>query len=117
MAAEFVLRPAKLRDGKFVPDRKAESITLTWKELVERLAPSKSRASGVLLRSLHPGMFVGTRSHEQQQVSTFGFDAAGRSRDASQVLRRDPTFEQSVIELFLVEGVDWEMKLQELGAA
>jgi hypothetical protein len=116
MAVEFVLRPAKLREGKFVPQRKAELLTMSWAEVVGRLAPSRSRESAILLRHAHPGMFVGTRTRGAQ-ATTFAFDAAGRSRDAAQVLRRDPTFEKSVIEVFLVERVDWGMELQELGAA
>lgn len=116
MAAEFVLRPAKLRDGKFVPDRKGEPVTMTWAEVVQRFAPSRSRESAILLRGMRPGMFIGTRSRGEK-ATTFAFDAAGRSRNAGQVLRQDPTFERSVIEVFLVETVDWGMTLQELGAA
>jgi len=70
----------------------------------------------MMLRAVRPGMFVGTRKHGNGAV-TFTFDAAGRSRSAAQVLKKDPTFETSVVEVFLVDTVNWDMQLQELGAA
>lgn len=60
-------------------------------------------------------MFVGTRNRGGE-VKTFTFDTAGRSRNASRMLKTDPTFEDSVVEVFLVDRVDWDMQLQELGA-
>jgi len=112
--SEFILRPAKLRAGKFVPEREADPVEMDWAKLVERFAPSQSRNSLVILRAIHPGMFVGTRTRKGRPT-TFTFDAAGRSRDASHVLKRDPTFPESLIEVFLVDKVSWDMRLQELG--
>jgi len=61
-------------------------------------------------------MFIGTRK-QGKDIRTFSFDAAGRSRSAAQVLKQDPTFASSVVEVFLVDTVSWDMQLQELGAA
>jgi len=115
--SEFVLQPARLREGKFVPERNADPVELSWAELVQRLAPSKTRAGLLILRNARVGMFIGTRKGVKGGISTFSFDAAGRSRNASQVLKQDPTFPDSVVEIFLVKSADWGMRLQELGAA
>jgi len=114
--SEFVLQPARIRDGKFVPERHGEAVTLDWPALVERFSPSRTRTSLMLLRAIQPGMFVGTR-RRGTEVNTFTFNAAGRSRNAAHVLKQDPTFGRSIEEVFLVNSVKWDMKLQELGAA
>lgn len=114
--SDFVLRPAYLREGKFVPDREALPVEMDWSEVVQRLAPSRSQLGLLILRRVHPGMFVGTR-RRGQAVTTFAFDAAGRSRNAAQVLMRDPSFASSVIEVFFVDRARWPMRLQELGVA
>lgn len=114
--SEFVLRPAHIREGKFVPDRVDEQVVLDWAALVERFSPARTRAGAMILRAVRPGMFIGTR-RRGQEVTTFYFDAAGRSRNAAHVLKQDPLFEESVVEVFYVDSVDWGMKLQELGAA
>jgi len=114
--SEFVLRPARIREGKFVPDRDAEPVEMDWTALRERFSPSKTRMSVLMLRAVRPGMFIGTRRRGKGAV-TFTFDAAGRSRNAAHVLKQDPTFESSVVEVFIVDTVSWDMQLQELGAA
>ena len=114
--ARIVLAPARLREGKFVEDRGSEPIELDWPEVVKRLAPQRTRGGVLMLRSLHPGMFVGTR-RKGSKTLTFLFDAAGRSRNAVQVLRANPDFARSINEVFLVKSVDWDMHLRELGAA
>lgn len=70
----------------------------------------------MILRAVRPGMFIGTR-RKGKGVITFSFDAAGRSRNAAHVLKQDPTFARSVVEVFHVDTVSWDMQLQELGAA
>lgn len=114
--SEFTLLPARLRSGKFVPERGAELVEMDWVKFVERFAPTRSRASLVILRNVRLGMYVGTRT-KRGVATTFTFDAAGRSRDARHVIKQDPTFEGSVLEVFLVDKVNWDMRLQELGAA
>lgn len=116
LMSKFVLRPAHIRAGKFVPDRNSEEVEMDWSTLVQRFAPSKTRTSLIMLRSTCPGMFIGTR-RRGAGVTTFTFDTAGRSRNAAHVLKQDPTFEASVVEVFYVSTVDWDMRLQELGAA
>jgi hypothetical protein len=110
--AEFVLYPAKLRDGKFMPIREEEPVVLDWKELAKRLAPSKSRQGLMLLRSLRPGVFVGTRKRGAQPL-TFLFDAAGKSRNIGGILKGDPMFEESLVEVFLVDQVKWDSRFVE----
>lgn len=90
---------------------------MDWTKLVERFAPSRTRMSVMMLRAVRPGMFIGTRQRGREQV-TFTFDTAGRSRNATHVRKQDhPTFEKSIVEVFLVDTVAWDMRLQELGAA
>lgn len=114
--SEFTLKPARIRDGKFVPERNATAMTMDWRDLVKRLAPSRTSRGLVILRMIRPGMFVGIRKRGKNIV-TFSFDAAGRSRNASHVLKYNPGFEESIIEVFLVDKADWGMRLREFGAA
>lgn len=112
--SEFTLRPARLRDGKFVPDRSAESVEVDWAGLVEKFAPSRTQKGLLILRSIRPGVFVGLRQ-KGKKTWNFIFDSAGRSRSAGRVIKQDPTFEPSLVELAYVENVEWGMKLEELG--
>lgn len=89
---------------------------MDWPDVVKRLSPARTRTGLLILRAIRPGMFVGTRQRGKE-VITFSFDAAGRSRNADHVLRQAPDFAESVLEVFLVEKVDWDMRLRELGAA
>lgn len=113
--SEFVLRPAHLRAGKFIPNRGDAQVELDWSAMVARLSPARTRKGLLILRSVRPGMFIGTRKRGDT-VTTFSFDAAGRSRNAAQVLKQDPAFEGSIVEVFHVDNVSWDMRLQELGA-
>lgn len=114
--SDFVLRPAYLRDGKFVPDRQATPVEMDWPDVMRRFAPSQTPQSLLILRQAHPGTFIGTR-RRGRLATTFAFDSAGRSRSAAQVMKRDPSFATSIIEVFLVERTKHGAQLQELGAA
>jgi len=111
--SKFVLRPARLRDGKFIPEQKSEPMEIDWASLVRRFSPARTKMGTMILRGIRPGMFIGTRNRGKD-VLTFSFDAAGRSRSAAQVLKTDPSFADSIIDLFYVDSVNWDMKLQEL---
>jgi len=108
------MTPAKFRSGKFVPDRKAAQVSLDWNAVVNRFSESRSRMSLLLLRGLRPGVFVGLRTRGKKST-TFVFDAAGRSRSVAQVLKQDPTFGESIKEVFLVNEVKWGLSLEEFG--
>jgi hypothetical protein len=86
---------------------------IDWVALVKKLSPARTKMGTLILRSVRPGMFIGTRS-KGESVLTFSFDAAGRSRSATQVLKTDPSFADSIIDLFYVDSVNWDMRLQEL---
>lgn len=114
---EVVLQPAKLREGKFVPLRDEEPITLDWPQLRDRFATARTRQGMMLLRLLRAGAFVGTRRVVDPWVGptlrTFVLDAAGRSRSVAGVLRKDPAFATDLNEVFLVHSVQWDAQLQE----
>jgi len=112
--SEFTLRPARLREGKFVPDRSAEPTKVDWSGLVKRFAPARTQKGVYILRTVRPGMFVGLRQSGKRQWN-FIYDSAGRSRNVPKMLRKDPTFAPSVVDLVYVEKVQWDMQLKELG--
>jgi hypothetical protein len=114
--ASVALVPARLRDGKLIPVRGTPPNTLTWVELRNRLAPTRSKQALMLLRALRPGCFVGTRRLGPKQV-TFTLDAVGRSNALPRAIQTDPEFERSLVEVFYVDAVDWESGIVEARTA
>lgn len=57
-------------------------------------------------------MFVGTRKRGTDSI-TFLFDAAGRSQRIAQIIRQDPSFEDSLVEVFLVHKAQWDTSFAE----
>jgi|WetSurMetagenome_2_1015567.scaffolds.fasta_scaffold30888_5 hypothetical protein len=114
--ASISLVPARLREGKLVPVKGVDSLALDWVGLRDRLAPGRSKTALMMLRSLRPGTYVGTR-RIGSRTATFTLDAVGRSSLLPRAVQSDPNFSDSVIEVFLVEAVDWESRIVEARSA
>lgn len=112
--ASFVLQPCHLRDDRFVPS-KAEPITCEWDDLVNRLAPSKSSKAKLTLRQLQRGAFVGTTRHRSSNIPTnFMLVMPDRSGRVGGLLQQDPSFADRLLEVFQVQSVVWDDKLDEI---
>ena len=110
--SEVVLQPAKLRDDKFVLQRGADALTLGWKALRERFAPTEATTALTLLRMLKPGTFVGMRQRGRAQTM-FVLDAAGCSSRIRGLTKKDPAFSTELVEVFLVRETRWDASMTE----
>lgn len=112
--AKIVLRPAHLRDDRFVAEESAELVELDWPKAVARLAPSRTPQALNMLRIARRGWFIGTRQHGKT-VRNFVLDAAGKANSITDVIRRQPNFENELVEVFYVERIEWDAQMQEAG--
>ena len=111
--ANFVLQPCKLKDNRFVPT-KEEPITLDWGDLLTRVAPSKSYKAKLGLRSMKKGAFVG-KTRNNGVETNFIILNADTTGKVKWLLKQDPTFVNRLIEVFRVEDVSWDDKVEEIG--
>lgn len=112
---EVVLRPARLRETRFVAVHNAAPITLDWEDLRQRFVPTGNPRGLMLLRQLRMGMYLGLRRQGLDQ-RLFLLDTAGRSASIAGVLRRDPSFTRDLVEVYFVEKANWGMGLVETAA-
>lgn len=112
--ARFVLQPCKLRDAWFIPTKDVP-IELQWMDLCARLAPSQTKNAQMVLRRLERGCFIGLVLNEKvKQAVNFLYLTPDRSGNAKGLVKKDPTFERRLIEVFRVEDFVWDSTLQEI---
>jgi len=112
---ELVLRPARLRETRFVVDRRAAPLTFGWEAFRGRFVPTGNPRGLLLLRQLRGGMYVGFRRFGVEQ-RLFLLDAVGRSTSIASVLKRDPSFTRDLMEVYWVEKANWDTGLVETAA-
>ena len=117
--ARFVLQPCKLREERLVPVKGEPPITLTWRELCEQLAPSRSLEALRALQFVQVNSFVGTTKHPRggQLPVNFVLTNQDRSGNISRVMSKDATFAGRLLSVFRVEDVQWDARVTELGAS
>jgi hypothetical protein len=114
--SRFVLKPCRLRDGKLVPEKESESITMTWRELVSKLAPSNRVEALKTLQYLQRGAFVGLLDRGgNMPPSNFCFVAQDRSGNISEVIRRNPSFSRKLKEVYQVVELERDSGMMESG--
>lgn len=114
MPARFVIQPCKLREDRLTPVKGSEPLTLSWKELAKKLAPSANAQALRTLYYVQTGAYVGLLKHPATgQPVNFCFVAQDRSGNVAEVLRRDPSFAHRLIEVFLVKEADRGVRLSE----
>jgi hypothetical protein len=116
--ARFVLQPCKLRENRLVPLKNTAPVEFTWKELVERLAPSRTDKALKSLYFLQPGSFVGLLKHpnprkREKEVVNFVYVGQGRTGLLLGPMAQDPTFAERLIEVYRVEKAEKDMKMSE----
>ena len=110
--ANFVLQPCHLREGKFAPIKGSEPLSLGWKELVTKLAPSRERTSLMNLRAMQAGAYVGLTKREGK-VTNFLLLNQDRSAKLDWVLKKDPSFELRLVEVYRVDEAQWDATVHE----
>jgi len=105
--SRFVLQPCRLREDRLVPEKGSEPITMTWRELAGKLAPSNRFEALKTLQHVQNGAFVGLLDRgEGLPPSNFCFVAQDRSGNISEVIRRSPAFAKRLIEVYRVLEAD-----------
>lgn len=107
----FVLKPCRVRQGRFVPT-KDEALTLGWKELVAKFAPQRSRNAILCLRYLRIGGYVGL-AQTPQGLACFYYGNTDRSGRIAPELVKDEQWASRIQEVFLVEKAQWATKVVE----
>ena len=117
--AKFTLTKCKLREDKFVKEAAFDSFSTDWDQLVERLAPSKTKEALMNLRQLQPGAFVGLArdKNNPENIRNFVLLNTDRSAKLDWVLKKDPSFEDRLIEVYKVEHVQLDATVLEMGPA
>lgn len=116
--ARYVLQPCKLREDRLVPIKNAGPVEFTWRELVERLAPSRTDKALKGLYFLQPGSYVGLLKHphprkRESVVVNFVYVGQGRTGLLSGPLAQDPSFASRIIEVFRVERAERDTRVSE----
>jgi hypothetical protein len=113
--ATFLIQPCHLRGAVFAPTKGQDPITVTWDELVERVAPSADRTALLNLRGVQPGSFVGTARSKQDNSSIRNFLLLNPDRSArlDWVLKQDPAFADRLISVYRVDEAQWDATTEE----
>lgn len=114
--ARFVLQPCRLREGKLVPEKDSETLTMNWRELVSKLAPSNRVEALKTLQYLQRGAYVGLLEQDgNRPPSNFCFVAQDRSGNVGEVLRRNPSFSRRLKEVYQVVELERDSGMMESG--
>jgi len=113
--AKFLLQPCKLRVDRLVPQKGTEPIELTWRELAEKLAPSRDVQALRTLYRAQAGSFLGLvrdRNNPKKLVN-FCFLAQDRRGSLAGILMRDASFAARLVEAYQVVSLDKGRKILE----
>ena len=108
--ASFVLQPCRVRGDRLAP-LKEDPLRLTWRELLDRLAPSKSRLAQLNLTRLALGQYVGL----QHDGTNFIIRVNDHSNDIGWLLEQDPDLPDRVQSVFRVDEAHYDVKVEETG--
>lgn len=115
--SRFSLMPCRLREDRFVPDKGADLVNMTWRELAEKLAPSNRVEALRTLQYVQRGAYVGLLDRRDGPPSNFCFVAQDRSGNIGEILRRNPAFASRVLEVYQVVEIDHEAGMLEPGVS
>lgn len=117
--ARFVLQPCKLRDERLVPVKGEPPITLNWRELCERLAPSREQKALQVLQLVQVNSYVGTTKnpHGTGKPANFVLMNPDRSGNLAKIMSKDATFAHRLLSVYRVDDVEWDARVTELGAS
>jgi hypothetical protein len=104
---KIVLQKCKIRAETLVVDRKQLLETMEWAAFQEKFAPDLGRESLLKLQNVRLGAFVGL-SQVRDNVVNFILINPDLSGDISWILKKDPSFEGRIVEVYRVELVEWD---------
>lgn len=114
--AEIVLQPFRHRAGKLAPDRRKEPLVLTPAELFEMFSlNTRDKLDQIRIHHLRAGAYVGiSLGRTSKQPTCFVFESADGSPSYAWILSKDPGFEDRIQEVYKVEKVLWDGKIEEV---
>lgn len=112
---KFELVPCKIREDRVVRKKGAESVAFTGPELMRKfLLDPGNRIDLVLFRSLVPESYIGlSKSSRNGRPVRFYLRNDDLTGDLSWVLKRDPTFADRVLEVWLIDRSEWDSRVIE----
>lgn len=114
--ATFRLQKCHLRQDRLVPT-KDEPVSVSWEDLLNRVAPSKSRNAKLQLRTMKRGTFVGlTKSPDAKERCNFLLHNTNNTGKIDWLLKKDPSFATRLLEVYRIESFTWDSKIEEAGA-
>ena len=114
--ARYVLQPCKVREDQLVPQKDTEPVTFDWPQLCAKFASFKGQGRVALLNLGHLRVsgFLGLiRSAKEGQVTNFILLNQDRTGSIDWLMKKDPTFESRLIEVYRVEVAERDAKLLE----
>ena len=112
--SKYVLRPSRVVLNRILPVEGAEPLTLSFKEMLARFAPSGEIGAKAKIVGLRPGCYFGLLRDEQRQLRNFTIFIPSRDNKIDWHLRKDPTFPSRVVEIYEVERAERDAKLTEI---
>jgi hypothetical protein len=113
--SHFVLKPARLLQTRLVTSKTDPAFELDFKQLVQRFVSPNAINERLKLLNLRHGMFLGLSRSKLRPGGKcifvlFNIDRGG---NIDFVLKRDPSFEQRLLESYFVESAEYDAKLSE----
>lgn len=102
-----------------MPIKGATPKVVDWTELLAAFGSNRDVRTKMTLRQLRPGAFLGIAKNSSQSAESHNFVLFNPDRSAKfdWVLKKDPTFEQRLVEVYRVEDVVWESVVKEFDAS
>lgn len=111
--SEYVLQPCRVVRTAFVP-AKLDPLVLNWRELVGKLAPKGELLEVQKLAGLKKGCYVGLSKRTRAPGNTvFIFQNHAGGGDFTWVANQDRTFQDRIVEAYLVESAVRDGKIIE----
>ena len=113
--SKFVLKPARLLQTRLVTSKTDPEFSLDFKAMVKRFVPPNAAFERTKLLNLKHGMFIGLSRSQRRPGEKCIFVLANLDRggDIAFVLRKDPSFENRLIEAYFVESAEYDAKVTE----
>lgn len=107
----FVLTPVTVKGDRVVP-LSDPPLTVGWDELVTLVGGSKTTQSLLTLRRLRPRDFVGVRRSASAETNFLVSTPSGK-RSIKWVLDKQPNFASTVVRMYRVEAVNYDVAMRE----
>lgn len=117
--AKVVLQPCRFRAGKFSPDLDQPAFEMSFQEIIQKFnLDIKDKTARAKIQTLQPRAYIGL-SHGSVTGKVVCFVILNSNRGSSYdwISKKDPLFESRIVEVYRVESVVKDGKLEEASVA